>query len=34
MTKALADADGFVVIPHDAPVLPARTEVDFLPLRG
>jgi molybdopterin molybdotransferase len=34
MTKALADADGFVIIPHDRVDFAAGEELGFLPLPG
>jgi molybdopterin molybdotransferase len=34
MTKALADADGFAILPWDRDVLPAGERVAFLPLPG
>jgi molybdopterin biosynthesis enzyme len=32
MTKALADADGFAILPWDRELLPAGEQVEFLPL--
>jgi molybdopterin molybdotransferase len=32
MTKALADADGFAILPWDRDLVPAGEQVDFLPL--
>ena len=34
MTKALADADGFAILPWDRDVVPAGETVEFLPLPG
>jgi molybdopterin molybdotransferase len=34
MTKALADADGFAILPWDRDLLPAGERVEFLPLPG
>jgi molybdopterin molybdotransferase len=34
MTKALADADGFAILPWDRDLVPAGERVEFLPLPG
>ncbi|MEA2180709.1 MAG: hypothetical protein QOG77_4006, partial [Solirubrobacteraceae bacterium] len=34
MTKALADADGFAILPWDRDVVAAGETVEFLPLPG